>query len=79
MSLKPQALAEVPEETVRVARAAFPKGNLYAQQPADEDGSLSSPFFICCPLYEIIPTWHNSFTQLNSWACPSTVWSSRLW
>jgi transposase len=29
MSLKPQGLAEIPEETARVARAAFPKGNLY--------------------------------------------------
>ena len=29
MSLKPQAIAEIPEETARVARAAFAKGNLY--------------------------------------------------
>src|SRR6266478_5138090 len=29
MSLHPHALAPVPEETVRVARAAFPKGNPY--------------------------------------------------
>ena len=27
MSLHPHALAPVPEETARVARAAFPKGN----------------------------------------------------
>src|SRR5258708_5247174 len=27
MSLRPQALSPVPEETQRVARAAFPKGN----------------------------------------------------
>jgi transposase len=29
MSLKPMAIPPVPPETVRVARAAFPKGNLY--------------------------------------------------
>jgi transposase len=29
MSLKPQAMGPVPQETVRVARAAYPKGNLY--------------------------------------------------
>src|ERR1043166_1492099 len=29
MSLKPMAIPPVPPETARVARAAFPKGNLY--------------------------------------------------
>jgi transposase len=29
MSLRPQPIAPVPEETIRVARAAFPKGNPY--------------------------------------------------
>lgn len=29
MTLHPQPLPSIPEETVRVARAAFPKGNLY--------------------------------------------------
>ena len=29
MSLKPQVVCSVPPETVRVARAAFPKGNVY--------------------------------------------------
>ena len=31
MSLQPQAVYLVPEETARVARAAFPKGNVYMQ------------------------------------------------
>jgi len=31
MSLKPQAICPVPPETVRVARAAYPKGNIYLQ------------------------------------------------
>ncbi len=31
MSLKPQAISPVPAETIRVARAAYPKGNVYMQ------------------------------------------------
>jgi len=29
MSLHPQKLPEIPEETARIARILFPKGNLY--------------------------------------------------
>jgi transposase len=39
MSLHPQAFCPVPEETVRVAHAAYPKGNLYLQV-RDELGTL---------------------------------------
>lgn len=31
MSLKPDSIGPVPEETVRIARAAYPKGNTYVQ------------------------------------------------
>jgi transposase len=31
MSLRPEAIRPVPDETVRVARAAFPRGNVYMQ------------------------------------------------
>ena len=31
MSLRAEPVGPVPEETMRVARAAFPKGNLYMQ------------------------------------------------
>ncbi len=31
MSLKPQAIGPIPEETARIARAAYPKGNIYRQ------------------------------------------------
>lgn len=31
MSLKPQAIGPVPEETARIARAAYPKGTMYIQ------------------------------------------------
>lgn len=39
MSLKPSLIEAVPSETVRVARAAFPKGNLYLSM-RDELGVL---------------------------------------
>ena len=39
MSLHPQAIGPVPEETARVARAAFPKGNLYLRI-RDEVGTI---------------------------------------
>ena len=31
MSLKPDSMNAVPEETARIARAAYPKGNIYLQ------------------------------------------------
>ena len=31
MSLQPQAIGPVPEETARIARTAYPKGNIYLQ------------------------------------------------
>ena len=31
VSLKPQAMGPVPEETARIARAAYPQGNIYMQ------------------------------------------------
>lgn len=39
MSLQPHEFHDVPEETTRVARAAFPKGNIYLQMQ-DELGAL---------------------------------------
>jgi transposase len=39
MSLQPQGLCPVPEETTRVARAAFPRGSLYLRM-RDELGTL---------------------------------------
>lgn len=29
MSVKPQAVESIPQETIRVAQAAFPQGNTY--------------------------------------------------
>ena len=31
MSLKPQPIGPIPEETARIARAAYPRGNIYLQ------------------------------------------------
>jgi transposase len=39
MSLRTETIPEVPSETVRVARAAFPKGNLYLKM-RDEPGTF---------------------------------------
>jgi len=39
MSLKPQAISPTPEETARIAHAAYPKGNVYMQM-RDELGSI---------------------------------------
>src|SRR5260221_12660825 len=39
MSMRPQEISPVPEETARVARAANPKGNVYMRM-RDELGSI---------------------------------------
>jgi transposase len=39
MSMQPQAIGPIPEETVRVARAAFPRGNVYVTM-RDQLGTL---------------------------------------
>lgn len=44
MSLHPQAIAPIPEETQRVARAAFPKGNIYLRM-RDEIGTVFNDHF----------------------------------
>jgi transposase len=49
MSLKPQAISPVPEETARIAHAAYPKGNVYMHMrdelgPIYEDESFAHLF-----------------------------------
>ncbi len=39
MSLHPQATSQIPPDTVRVALAAFPKGNIYMRM-RDELGTI---------------------------------------
>ena len=41
MSMHPRAVGSITEETVRVARAAYPKGNVYLQV-RDELGTIYS-------------------------------------
>ena len=49
MSLQPQEIAPVPDETQRIARAAFPKGNIYVRM-RDEIGTIfDDPMF--APLF----------------------------
>jgi hypothetical protein len=36
MSMPPHAIPAIPEETIRVARAAFPRGNMAYQCETDE-------------------------------------------
>ena len=51
MSLQPQAIPPVPEETARVARAILPKGNVFIHMP-DEFGDIFSGtriFLTCFP------------------------------
>jgi transposase len=43
MSLRPMSIDPIPEETVRVARAAFPKGNLFIRM-RDELGVIFTSF-----------------------------------
>jgi transposase len=38
MSMRPRAIADIPEETVSVAQAAFPNGNLYMQMRDEWEG-----------------------------------------
>lgn len=49
MSLKPEPIGPIPDDTVRVARAAFPKGNVYMQMRdvfgAIYDDALFAPLF----------------------------------
>ncbi len=49
MTLQPQDMFSIPEETVRVARAAYPKGNVYMQMrdalgPIYQDESFAHLF-----------------------------------
>ena len=39
MSMRPQEISPVPEETARIARAAYPRGNVYMQL-RDELGTI---------------------------------------
>ena len=39
MSLQPEAIADIPQATIRIAKAAFPNGNLYMQM-RDQLGAI---------------------------------------
>src|SRR3954465_15504669 len=45
MSLRPMSIDPIPEETVRVARAAFPKGNLFIRMRDELGVIFTDPSF----------------------------------
>jgi transposase len=45
MSMRPRAIADIPEETVSVAQAAFPNGNLYMQMRDEWEGIYADDQF----------------------------------
>ena len=46
MCMHPRIIADIPEETGRVAQAAFPKGNLYMQIRDEWEGIYSDEQFV---------------------------------
>ena len=49
MSLHPREIPPIPEETMSVARAAFPRGNVYTHM-RDELGAIYNDQLTLCPL-----------------------------
>jgi transposase len=45
MSMRPRAVPDIPEETVSIAQAAFPKGNLYMQMRDEWEGIYNDEQF----------------------------------
>lgn len=45
MSMRPRAIPDIPEETVRVAEAAFPQGNVFMQMRDEWDGIYTDEQF----------------------------------
>lgn len=58
MSLKPQAIGPVPEETARIARAAYPKGNIYMQLRDDSGRSMRMNSSLTCSRSVVNPLRH---------------------
>jgi len=48
MSLRPQKLPEIPEETARIARILFPKGNKYLWLRDELDAIYQDEQFLNC-------------------------------
>jgi len=45
MSMRPRSVPDIPEETVRIAQAAFPKGNVYMQMRDEWEGIYTDEQF----------------------------------
>ncbi|MDQ6645347.1 MAG: transposase, partial [Chloroflexota bacterium] len=48
MSLQPQKLPEIPEETARIAKILFPKGNKYLWLREELDAIYQDEHFLSC-------------------------------
>ena len=79
MSLQPQAIPPIPEETARVARALFPKGNRYMQL-RDELGTISTDEQ-CAALYaeggHLVSSQNTYGVELLGPVTTSPSWQSR--
>ena len=64
MSLQPQPSTAVPEETARVARAAFPKGNLYLTLRDEMAHCTVTLTWLTC-----IPFMIKQHSALGDWRC----------
>lgn len=56
MSLRPTTLAPIPEDTARIARAAFPKGTLFMRM-RDELGTLFQDERFAALYPELVPVF----------------------
>ncbi|MBD2093733.1 hypothetical protein H6F90_01005 [Trichocoleus sp. FACHB-591] len=54
MPLQPQAVHPIPEETARVARAAFPKGNRYMGSFMNGTKNNAKPESIDCSAFQVL-------------------------
>ena len=77
MSLHPQEIPPVPEETRRVAQAAFPRGNLYMRirdtLGAIDDAQLFAPLYHCA-----MSIRHSLRAQQTGPRCVSASWPGPL-
>ena len=89
MSLCPQPGSHVPEETARVARAAFPKGNSYLTLRAELETIYADSFFedlgdfrerfycdrVCMPRCSSGYGKPSLFREVILWVCKTQRWN----
>lgn len=73
MSLKAQAICPVPQETARVARAAYPKGNIYMQMRTVLGSIYTDEQSACSSCYGVSHPPQKPPTRLYLSACVSSA------